>query len=712
MRSTTHHVFSDPSGRRRARLIRVGVTTAVCLLALLACVVLRLTRFDALQNNGPHSTETLAQTSGAAIALQFDAHAPTMEALRGLLSQQHLSATFLVSGGQALRAPKLLQNLLDDGHQLALAPFSGQSPDVLGLPRLRTELQASQLALVATLGRRLALVHCPVGDARSMVGFSEFMADLDAAGLRCLTTAATAQARAPAVHLMLNDKIRQHPAPRSLAASLQSDLATLIDAGRMPVPLPSAMGWTDEPLHEDASPVQRIVPEAIKAMLWLFDHALAGAAWLSVAMLAVFSLRSAAVSWLIWRRAGRKAPLPEHAPDIAVIVPAFNEATVIVNTVRSLLACRYPRSFDIVVVDDGSTDPTYAVARAAFADEPRVQVLTKSNGGKCSALNLGIEYAAASVVVCIDADTQLDADALHLLCRHFSDPTVGAVAGNPKVGNRCNLMTRLQGLEYVSLNSVERQAMEGINAITCVAGAFGAYRRDLLLRLGGYTDDTLAEDTDMTLRILLDGQRITYAENAVAWTEAPETVRDFMKQRFRWVYGTMQAAFKHARLIFGRRCSGSCQLALAYLLLVQVGLGCLCLPVIDLLAVAVMVAPWAGNWSDQLLPAFHQTLSLFNQHDLLLFAMPLAISASAVLMTAVALRLDVHDRLRRLVWLVPMQLIYRVLLGITAYRSIACALVGRTVGWGTLARTGHVGTPTGAPPMLDVGLPHSARDTP
>ena len=206
-------------------------------------------------------------------------------------------------------------------------------------------------------------------------------------------------------------------------------------------------------------------------------------------------------------------------------MPAYNEEKVIVQTVTSLLACDLPWQFEIIVVDDGSTDNTWRVASSAFSDNPRVRVYTQPNGGKSAALNFGIAQTQAEIVVALDADTVFARDTIAKLIRHFADPQIGAVAGNAKVGNRINMLTRWQALEYITSQNLDRRAFSVLNCITVVPGAVGAWRRELIERAGGFDRSTLAEDADLTMAIRKLGYAIVYEDEAVALTEAPDTVR-------------------------------------------------------------------------------------------------------------------------------------------------------------------------------------------
>lgn len=234
-------------------------------------------------------------------------------------------------------------------------------------------------------------------------------------------------------------------------------------------------------------------------------------------------------------------------PRVTIIVPVYNEATVIVAAVRSLLALRYA-AFDILVVDDGSTDRTFerAASLEGHYGDVTVRVVRKANGGKASALNTGIALARTPFVLCMDGDSRLTPDTLQHAMRHFADPRVGAVAGNVKVVNRNNLWTRLQALEYIEGLNLVRRAQGYMHAVNIIPGPIGVFRRDVLVSVGGYDSDTFAEDADLTLKILTSGWHIIYEDRAIAWTEAPEQYLDLIKQRYRWTRGILQALGKRA----------------------------------------------------------------------------------------------------------------------------------------------------------------------
>ena len=244
-------------------------------------------------------------------------------------------------------------------------------------------------------------------------------------------------------------------------------------------------------------------------------------------------------------------------PLISLVVPAYNEGPVIQQALRSLLALDYPR-YEVLVIDDGSTDDTYQKAMAISRESFRVpvRVVTKRNGGKADALNTGMTLAKGEFILNMDGDTKLSPNALRDCVRHFEDPRVGAVAGNVKVLNRENMLTRIQALEYIEGLAMARKAQSFFRAVNIIPGPIGMFRKSVLQQVGGYDGDTFAEDCDLTLKLLMAGMHVVYEPEAVAWVETPSAWLDLLKQRYRWTRGILQAARKHRWVIWHPRKAG------------------------------------------------------------------------------------------------------------------------------------------------------------
>ncbi len=237
-----------------------------------------------------------------------------------------------------------------------------------------------------------------------------------------------------------------------------------------------------------------------------------------------------------------------YNPLVTLILPAYNEAKVIEKTINSLLRLSY-KNKEIIVVDDGSTDDTLKIAEDIARNAP-ITVISKPNGGKWSALNTGVEKANGEILICIDADTLLDKNAIEPLIPYFEDKKVAAVAGNIKVGNRKTGLTKLQALEYVLGLNIQRRNESIIGKLSVVPGPLGAFRKSVVEEVGKYSRDTFAEDADLTLSILRAGYKIKYEKRAIGYTEAPSTLLDLGKQRYRWYRGQLQVMKKHKKAIF------------------------------------------------------------------------------------------------------------------------------------------------------------------
>ena len=359
----------------------------------------------------------------------------------------------------------------------------------------------------------------------------------------------------------------------------------------------------------------------------------------------------------------------ETAPAVSVIVPAYNEEVNIVRTVDNLKQQDYP-ALHIYLVDDGSKDHTLGKVMEKFGNDGKVTVLAKKNGGKASALNYGIAACKTDFVVCVDADTQLQADAVSRLMKHFiADEAgrVGAVAGNVKVGNQRNMLTYWQAIEYTTSQNFDRMAYSNINAVTVVPGAIGAFRKKALEAVGGFTTDTLAEDCDLTMSINEHGYVIENENYAVAMTEAPETLRQFVRQRIRWSFGVMQTFWKHRSSLFARSKGGFGLWAMPNMLIFQ------------------YIIPTFSPLADMLM-----LLGLFTGNAwqiFLYYLLFLLVDASVSIMAY----LFEHERLWVLLWIIPQRFFYRWIMYYVLFKSYLKAIKGELQTWGVLKRTGNVG---------------------
>jgi cellulose synthase/poly-beta-1,6-N-acetylglucosamine synthase-like glycosyltransferase/peptidoglycan/xylan/chitin deacetylase (PgdA/CDA1 family) len=418
---------------------------------------------------------------------------------------------------------------------------------------------------------------------------------------------------------------------------------------------------------------------SIKAITWIFflgDLLMTGRL-LFIGAFAIFDR-------MRQRRFGATGEAKSYRPRVAVLIPAYNEEKVIERTVRAVLNLNYP-DVRVVIIDDGSTDKTLQVARAAFAAEEasgRVLILTKPNSGKADALNFGLQHLQGEeIFVGIDADTVIARHAISRLVPHFLNPNVGAVAGNAKVGNRINLWTRWQALEYITSQNFERRALNTLGAVSVVPGAIGAWRTSAVRAAGGYHTDTVAEDADLTMALLELGYRVEYEDLALAYTEAPVNARGLMRQRFRWSFGILQAVWKH-RAVFGRK-GALGWVALPNIAIFQI-LMPLVSPFIDLMfgVGAVWYLVQKSYHPESTDPASFQRLVIF-------FAAFLIID---FITSAIAFALERRQpEAREDIWLLSQvwlqRFAYRQLFSVVLLRTLKRALEGRRFAWDKLERT-------------------------
>jgi cellulose synthase/poly-beta-1,6-N-acetylglucosamine synthase-like glycosyltransferase/peptidoglycan/xylan/chitin deacetylase (PgdA/CDA1 family)/spore germination protein YaaH len=369
-------------------------------------------------------------------------------------------------------------------------------------------------------------------------------------------------------------------------------------------------------------------------------------------------------------------------PEVSVVIPAFNEERVIGRTIRSILECNY-NSLEIIVIDDGSKDLTYEAALSAATGHSNVHVYRKENGGKAEALNFGWKKSGGDVIVALDADTIFSDQTIAALAHRFADKKIGAIAGNAKVGNRINIVTKWQALEYVTSQNFDRRAFSSLNCITVVPGAVGAWRRDVLEETGGFSIDTLAEDQDLTIAVRKLGYRIGYEENAVAFTEAPDSLRNLAKQRFRWSFGTLQCMWKHRNALLNPRHGTLGFVAMPNVWIFQV-LFPLISPFMDLVFIWTILSALVGYLEHQ--QEYAHTPTNLNQ-VIFYYALFLALDWAGAF---AAFLMEKKEQKRLLWWLLIQRFGYRQVMYWVMVKSVFTAIRGAVVGWGKLERKATV----------------------
>ena len=637
------------------------------------------------------------------VALTFD-DGPDPRYTPQILDALHsagVPATFFIIGTNGEMNPELLRREVAEGHEIGNHTFTHPDISAISSSQFQLELSATQHLLASTVGRYTVFFRPPYAVDSEPETIDEMRPIEFAAAKGYLVVGMQIDPddwERPGVEEIVRRTVEQ-------AESGEGNIILLHDAGGDRSQTIQAIPKIVQALHarnfqfvnisdllgQSRDQVMPLVPSANLWQTWLDRAAFGVMNWVTTIIhwlfllsivLGIARLLFIGILALFQRWGKRRIDYdPEFSPSVAVVVPAYNEAKVIVQTVASLLACDHPELFEIIVVDDGSSDNTYEIAREMFANDPRVRVFTKKNGGKPSALNFGVAQTRAEIVVALDADTVFNRNAILKLVRHFAEARVGAVAGNAKVGNRINLLTRWQALEYITSQNLDRRAFDVLNCITVVPGSIGAWRRELIERIGGFNDLTLAEDADLTLSIRRQGYSVVYEDEAMALTEAPDTVRGFINQRYRWMYGTMQAAWKHRDILFRPRYGALGFIALPNVIIFQV-LFPLVSPFMDLLLISSLGMA-AFNYNHH--PAQYSTDALWR----VLFYYTLFVTVD-YLAAILAFSMERKEDWFLLIWLFWQRFFYRQLMYYVAIKSTLASLRGVMVGWGKLERKATV----------------------
>jgi cellulose synthase/poly-beta-1,6-N-acetylglucosamine synthase-like glycosyltransferase/peptidoglycan/xylan/chitin deacetylase (PgdA/CDA1 family)/spore germination protein YaaH len=622
-----------------------------------------------------------------------------------VLKAKHAPATFFVVGENALGQRALLAREIGEGHEVGNHSYTHPNLGDASTVQTELELNVTQRLFQAYTGRSLRLFRAPFfGDAEPTTA-DELGPVMTAQRLGYLNVGLHVDPgdwQRPGVDAIVANTVAgvmRGNADRSGNIVLLHDsggdraqtvaaLPRIIDALRVRgyrlVPVAALIGMSPAQVMPALSTRDRIIARADFAIFGAIEgvsgllRVLFGIAIIlgitRAIMLCGLALRAAR------READQVPPAIDPSRFVSVLIPCFNEAKVIEASVRRVLDSRAVMP-EVIVIDDGSTDGTADVVARAYAGEPRVRLLRLPNGGKARALNHALTVAEGEYIVALDADTQFTRDTIVRLVRWFDDPTVGAVAGNAKVGNRVNLVTRWQALEYVTAQNLERRALGALDAITVVPGAVGAWRAAALRQAGGYPPDTLAEDQDLTIAIQRLGWRVTYDQSAVAWTEAPESFAGLARQRFRWAYGTVQCIWKHRHVMLSGKPRGLALIGLPQAVIFQLAFAILS-PIIDLALVVSMVATalrivqhgWAAETGDLAITGLYW----------------ICFMAIDLLAGAIAFALERREDWRLIALLLPQRIGYRQIMYWVVVKAIVQAVRGPQIGWGKLERTGRV----------------------
>ncbi|MEH7304049.1 polysaccharide deacetylase family protein [Neobacillus drentensis] len=599
-----------------------------------------------------------------------------------ILDKNHVKGTFFILGENAMQHPDLVKRMYKEGHEIGNHTFT--HPNIASITPFQTrmELNANQRLYQEITGHSMTLFRPPyVADAEPST--RNELEPIWLAQEMGYTTVAELIDSNDWQGLSSNEIVK-----RVLNQLQEGNIILLHDAGgdrsntvkALPIIIKELKqrGYTFTTIGDLIGKSEsQIMPSASQDNPYLvYDKAVfkviqgwhLGLSFLFYSAIVIGILRLAVFVFLSRRQVKRYKETeidPSFTPFVSVVIAAYNEEKVICKTVDSILSSDYP-AFEILIIDDGSKDDTAVVVQETYANHPLVRLIKKPNGGKSSAVNLGFKEANGEIVVALDADTLIAENAILLLVNHFKNENVAAVSGNVKVGNKGNLLTNWQHIEYVTGFNLERRAFAALNCITVVPGAIGAWRKTDVEEAGYFQEDTLAEDTDITLTLLRQGKTIEFEEKAYAYTEVPEDIKSLAKQRYRWVYGTLQCLWKHREALFNKKHNSLGYIALPNMWLFQYIYQTIS-PIADLLFI----------------------IALFNPHPekaaigfILFYLLDFCTSLYAF-------RLE-KESPKPLGSLFLQRILYKQLMTYVVVKSIFSAIKGVTVGWGKLKRKGNV----------------------
>ena len=613
------------------------------------------------------------------------------------LAYYHIHAAFFLVGIEAENNIPLVKRIFKEGHEIGNHTFTHPNMAEVSKSRALVEIDATRLLIECLIGRSTIMFRAPY-NADSDPEKAEEMIPVALSRTRNYITIGESidpedwlQGEVPNFNAdtIFNRVVNIYN--YHLSNDDSANIILLHDAGGNRKATVEATGkiiryfqgkgyqfiTVAELLHKKPEDMMPVVDSGMEYNLLRFNYFVAESGYLLghflyalfIVFLILGAVRILVLGFFAFKQKKKEILLEnmvlENPPAVSIIVPAFNEEVNAVSSLQNLLRCDYP-FFDIIFVDDGSSDKTFEIVKAAFENHPKIKIFTKPNGGKASALNYGIAKTAADYVVCIDADTKLLPDAVSKLMKNFADLKVGAVAGSVKVGNEINMLTRWQSIEYTTSQNFDRKGFAYPNAITVIPGAIGAFKKEALMLAGGFTTDTLAEDCDITIRILRIGYVIANEPKAMAYTEAPETLKQFFKQRFRWTFGVMQTFWKHKDALFVNKYKG---------------LGWIALPDILLFKYIIPLFSPIGD--------FFMFFGLFTDSRGKIGIYYLIFLLIDSLIAGLAFAFE-KEKAWKLFWLIPQRLIYRWLMMIVLFRSYRRAIKGELQSWGVLKRTGNV----------------------
>jgi len=623
--------------------------------------------------------------------------------LLNILKKYNVPATFFIVGVSATQNRGIIEQELSNGNEIASHTFTHPDISTESDSTFAFELNSVQSFLESTVGRRTLLFRPPYSEdvepetpdqmkplavatqlGYYTVGMHIDPSDWSRPGVDNIVKSVIEGAKNNDGNVVLlhdsgGDRTQTVAALPRIIEGLQSQGFQLVTISNLIGVSPDGVMPSVSGSERYVASLSNLAFSFVSWALYFLSIAFTAGIFLGITRF-LFIAILAAVQKVRDRHAGYLSS-SDFRPGVSVIIPAYNEEKVILKTIKSILASDYPR-FDIIVVDDGSTDSTYKKIQTTFKNNPIVKIFIKPNGGKSEALNLGISKTKAEIVVTLDADTIFKPNTISKLVRNFDNPKVGAVAGNAKVGNRLNLLTYWQALEYITSQNLDRRAFTVMNCITVVPGSVGAWKRKAVIQAGGFSNRTLAEDADLTFFIIRLGYKVVYEDGAIAYTEAPDTVKGFVKQRFRWMYGTLQTAWKHKEAVNCPGCRALGFFAIPNIFIFQVFFP-LISPFMDLTILVSLI--WV-TFQKIHHPLDYSATFAFKK----LFYFYLLFLVVDFITSAIAFIFERKEDWTLLFWMFLQRFFYRQLMYYVAIKVALAAIKGKMVRWGKLERKATV----------------------
>lgn len=633
----------------------------------------------------PYEVERFGKPKGKEVVLTFDDGPDSVYTpqILDILKKYNIKASFFIVGENGEANPDIIERIYKEGHELGNHTFTHPNVADISDKRAKMELNTTQRLVQELTGHSMVMFRPPyVADAEpstpnellpilkaqkegyTMIGELIDPSDWEQPKSSVIVNRVMSQLSNGNIILLHDAGGNRENTVKALPIIIEK----LKSKGYKFVTIHDLLGKTRDAVmpsvdSKDSSYI--VYDKALFTIVFSFETFVKFLFYIAI-ILGIFRLIFLMFfSFREYKKVKKYDTDNSYKPFVSVVIAAYNEEKVICKTINSILKSSYD-NMEIIIIDDGSKDNTSNEIKEAFSGNEKVKLITKANGGKSSAVNLGFKEAKGEIVVCLDADTIISKDAIALMVRHFVDDKVAAVSGNVKVGNVHNLLTKWQQVEYITGFNLERRAFANLNCITVVPGAIGAWRKKVVEEEGYFKDDTLAEDTDITLTLLEKGYKITYEEFAYAYTESPSDIKSLLKQRFRWGYGTLQCLWKHKDSLFN--------------------------PAHKTLGFIALPNMWIFQYIFQTLSPLADIyffIGLFGKSSERVIIFYLLFLLLDYIASIYAFSLE-KENPKPLLWLFIQRFVYRQLMTFVVIKSIFSALMGLAVGWNKLQRKGNV----------------------